>query len=175
MKAFQTIENEIPEPRLSAKAMKEFIKFLGEKYQYDVLNKLRRGPLNRHDFYGDLTLEMDVDEACIDIEACLNADIEESLIEDIVRKGFANHYDDGTLTGLGPYAEVPLTENEEELLAELRNSSGGTGTVMGLKRKFKFIRIKCDPIQEMVQSLVAKGYVEAVDKTEAGSTVYRAL
>lgn len=177
MKAARRISTKIEELDLdvSPKLIKQIVNLLGQTWQQSLLKELKTGPVDPYPTYGEVLLDVDNDEACITIEACLSGSVADSLVEDLLDKGFARQDNDGTLTGLGQYAEIELTWAEELVLSALKSAYGRTMTAMGVRRKMKNSWMYTKQVQEALEGLAAKKYVEEVEITEAGSTLYMAL
>lgn len=140
--------------------IKRIVNLQEQAWQQTLMQSLKNGPVNPYVDPEEVILGIHTDGAYITIEAYLDEEVKESLIEDIVRQGFARQDEDGTLTGLGLYAESELTWIEKKVLAVARSTKRGSITPVGVKRKLKDVKISTREIKGALNELANKGYLQ---------------
>ena len=96
---------------------KEIIHLVEQSWQYKLLSRLTRGPVHVDELGDALTLE-DLVEGHLLRETHMVGEQQTRLITDLERKGFLKR-DGDTLTGLGEYSQIPITETEHQVLSEM--------------------------------------------------------
>lgn len=165
------------QPGLSPEVISNIENLIEGAWKAGTLSRLRRGPANISDLGYESVVNLDWDKVNgihVGVFALVGENQCATWIEDLKKQGFLTR-DGEVLTGLGEYAEVPITEIEEEVLSSLESAYGRTMTVMGVKRKMKHSGLTTEQIEAGLEGLVRKGYVEDVDTTEAGSIRYTVL
>jgi hypothetical protein len=174
MQAVKSTNIEKRDSGLSPEILGEIINHVGKACQNRMLDKVKRGPMEVCYSDYDVTVTAKTKEAFLTIEGSFSDDKMDSLIDELEKQGFLTR-DGDTLIGLGEYAEVEMTGIEEQVLSALKSAYGRTMTAMGVRRKMKDSWISTERVQEVLEGLANKNYVEEVEVTEAGSTLYTAL
>jgi predicted transcriptional regulator len=166
--------NERLESGLSPDACRAISAASGRACKERLLSQLRRGPVEFDELHEDVTLEQDTGDLWLEVRATLSHETMDRLVDELQEEGLLARQGN-TLTGLGPYAEIPLTESEERVYVTLCTAFGKSMTAIGLTRKMKDSQLNTEQIQAMLEGLVTKGYVEVVEEAETETTLYRAL
>jgi hypothetical protein len=159
---------------LSSEVRGEISTFLEYAWKEDLLWRLRRGSLNISELNSQISMPVYGHQMALEIKALVLPYFLMTWIEDL-EKGGSLTKDGETLTGLGEYAQIPISEIEREILSVLRSARGRTMTETGLLRKMKSSGLGNKQIEEGLGSLVRKGYVWTNEVNKAGNLLFTAL
>jgi hypothetical protein len=175
MQSNQTSKGINSDPTLSDEVLGNIVNFLEQSWKMDLLSELKRGSLRVSGLSCQIVVPQQVYErAALQIGASVLPDLLISWIDDLEKEGVLSR-DGETLTGLGEYAQIPLSDTEEEIVSVLRSVRGRTMTETGVLRKMKGSGLSDEQIAEGLGGLVKKGYVWANEVNKAGRLLFTAL
>lgn len=147
------------------------------KWKEDLFKSLRRGSEYVEDLACEakIELELETERGTLKVTAAIKEAQVEHWIEDLEKQGCLTRDDKNVLTGLGPYAKVPLTQTENEVLFALNHHRTWIVTLMGVKKRMKTKEVDTDEVKEILDDLVNRGYVKHVEGLGGRPSGYASL
>jgi hypothetical protein len=131
----------------------------GGAWQQVLLEKLKRGPQEIWSLNPEIIIGASADGVYLEIKAYLSLEKRFSLIQELREEGCLV-VKDCILTGRGPYAPVPLTKLEKEVLEAVDSDFSEKITATRIHSKMKRKKVNIKQVERAMDSLVEKGYVE---------------
>lgn len=158
------------DPEVSPEACTEIWSAVDKKWKEDFLKGLKRRDDGLDDvqdedyvpYEVEIPLELKTHRGALKITAVVGDGQVREWVEDLEKQGSVT-IDGNHVRGLGPYARVPLTETERLVWLAINDSRGWTATLKGIKRKIKNKKLSTDQIEDILEDLVSRGWIDHAD------------